>query len=64
MRNGLSLMGSVETVADKLVALSEMGIGHVIVLANFGALPDARVRRSLRLFAEEVMPRVRGRVAA
>jgi alkanesulfonate monooxygenase SsuD/methylene tetrahydromethanopterin reductase-like flavin-dependent oxidoreductase (luciferase family) len=64
MRNGLSLMGSVETVADKLVALSEMGIGHVIVLANFGALPDALVRRSLRLFAEEVMPRVRGKVAA
>jgi len=63
MRNGLSLMGSVETVADKLVALSEMGVGHVIVLANFGALPDTLVRRSLRLFAEEVMPRVRGEVA-
>ena len=63
MRNGLSLMGSVETVADKLAVLSEMGVGHVIVLANFGALPDALVRRSLRLFAEEVMPRVRGKVA-
>lgn len=64
MRNGLSLMGSVETVADKLVALSDMGVGHIIVLPNFGALPDALVRRSLRLFAEEVMPRVKRKIAA
>jgi alkanesulfonate monooxygenase SsuD/methylene tetrahydromethanopterin reductase-like flavin-dependent oxidoreductase (luciferase family) len=64
MRNGLSLMGGVETVADKLVALHDMGVGHVIVLPNFGALPDRTVRRSLRLFAEEAIPLAERKLAA
>ena len=59
MKNGLHLMGSVETVADKLVALAEMGVGHVMTMHDFGAMPAAAVERSMRLLAEEVLPRVR-----
>jgi alkanesulfonate monooxygenase SsuD/methylene tetrahydromethanopterin reductase-like flavin-dependent oxidoreductase (luciferase family) len=64
MRNGLSLMGGIETVVDKLVALADMGVGHVGVLPNFGALPDHLVRRSLVLFAEEAIPQAMRKLAA
>jgi alkanesulfonate monooxygenase SsuD/methylene tetrahydromethanopterin reductase-like flavin-dependent oxidoreductase (luciferase family) len=64
MANGLSLMGSVETVASKLVALAEMGVDHVMAFHNFGAMPASEVTRSMRLLMAEVMPRVEKRIAA
>ncbi len=64
MRNGLSLMGSVETVADKLVALDAMGVRHVVALGDFGGLAEAHVHASMRLLMNEVMPRVNGRIGA
>jgi alkanesulfonate monooxygenase SsuD/methylene tetrahydromethanopterin reductase-like flavin-dependent oxidoreductase (luciferase family) len=60
MRNGLHLMGGVETVTNKLIQLKQMGVQHVMTLQNFGALPAAAVERSMRLMMEEVLPRVRG----
>ncbi len=63
MRNGLSLMGSVDAVADKLVALHEMGVGHVVALDDFGGLAEEHVHRSMRLLMSEVMPRVARRIA-
>ena len=57
--NGINLFGSVETVADKLSQLHEMGIRHVATMHNFGALDPALVERSMTLFAREVMPAVR-----
>ena len=62
LENGICLFGSVETVADKVVRLYEMGIRHVACLSNFGNMPRDRVENSIRLFAEEVMPRVNERV--
>jgi alkanesulfonate monooxygenase SsuD/methylene tetrahydromethanopterin reductase-like flavin-dependent oxidoreductase (luciferase family) len=59
MRNGLHLFGSVETVADKLVALARMGCGHLMALQNFGLLPQPLVRASMQRLTREVMPRVR-----
>ena len=59
MRSGLALFGSVETVAAKMSRLAEMGVDHVMSLHNFGLMPDAQVRRSMRAMIEEVMPRVR-----
>jgi hypothetical protein len=38
MKNGLHLFGSVENVAEKLVELKKMGVGHVMALQNFGLL--------------------------
>jgi alkanesulfonate monooxygenase SsuD/methylene tetrahydromethanopterin reductase-like flavin-dependent oxidoreductase (luciferase family) len=57
--NGLALFGSVESVAEKLIALQRMGIEHVATLSNFGALDTDRVAASMRLMIEEVMPIVR-----
>jgi alkanesulfonate monooxygenase SsuD/methylene tetrahydromethanopterin reductase-like flavin-dependent oxidoreductase (luciferase family) len=56
LANGICLFGSVETVADKVRRLHEMGIRHLATMHNFGALDPARVERSMTLFAREVMP--------
>jgi alkanesulfonate monooxygenase SsuD/methylene tetrahydromethanopterin reductase-like flavin-dependent oxidoreductase (luciferase family) len=61
-RSGLGLFGSVDTVVDKMVHLYQMGVTHVLTLQNFGFLPEAHVHESMRLMANEVMPRVRQRL--
>lgn len=62
MRSDLGLFGSVDTVADKIVELHRMGVTHIMTLQNFGFLAEARVHESMRLMAEEVMPRVARRL--
>lgn len=62
IRNGLHLFGSVETVANKLVALHTMGVDHVMALQNFGLLPQPLVRQSMERLMLEVMPRVQALV--
>lgn len=57
--NGLAFFGSVETVAEKLIALERLGIEHVATLSNFGALDASRVAASMRLMIEGVLPLVR-----
>ena len=59
MASGLALFGSVDTVARKVVELERMGIPHIALLMDFGLMPEEWVLRSMRLFAEDVMPRVR-----
>ncbi|MBV9580323.1 MAG: hypothetical protein JO057_17185 [Chloroflexi bacterium] len=54
------LIGSPETVAGKVTDLERIGAGEVVCWMNFGGLAPDKVRRSMRLFAEEVMPRFRG----
>jgi hypothetical protein len=34
-----------------------LGIGQVLCWMNFGGLPQKNIRRSMELFAREVMPR-------
>ncbi len=53
------LIGSPETVAAKISELQAAGAGELACWMNFGGLPSDNVRRSMRLFAEEVMPRFR-----
>jgi alkanesulfonate monooxygenase SsuD/methylene tetrahydromethanopterin reductase-like flavin-dependent oxidoreductase (luciferase family) len=62
-RSGLGLFGSVDTVADKMVRLHDMGVRHVLALQNFGLMAPELVHNSMRLMAEEVMPRVRRKLA-
>ncbi len=57
LASGLALFGSAETVARKVAALARMGIDHIALLMDFGLMPEALVRRSMRAFAEEAMPR-------
>jgi alkanesulfonate monooxygenase SsuD/methylene tetrahydromethanopterin reductase-like flavin-dependent oxidoreductase (luciferase family) len=54
--DGLSLVGGPESVARKLLRLHDVGVRHVTLLHNFGAMPAASAASSMRLFAEKVMP--------
>ncbi len=56
-RSGLALFGSVETVADKLVALHRMGVRHVVALMNFGLMPAERVERAMDRLMRGALPR-------
>jgi alkanesulfonate monooxygenase SsuD/methylene tetrahydromethanopterin reductase-like flavin-dependent oxidoreductase (luciferase family) len=51
--------GSPDTVARHIEVMRTMGVGQVLCWMNFGGLPQDRVRRSMELFAREVMPRFR-----
>ncbi|MBI4609796.1 MAG: LLM class flavin-dependent oxidoreductase [Candidatus Rokubacteria bacterium] len=51
--------GSPETVARKIEEMRQAGVGQVLCWMNFGGLPQDKVRRSMELFAREVMPRFR-----
>lgn len=51
--------GAPDTVADKIEELRRLGVGEVLCWMNFGGLPQAHVRRSMELFAREVIPRFR-----
>ena len=51
--------GSPDTVARHIETMREMGVGQVMCWMNFGGLPQDRIRRSMELFAREVMPRFR-----
>jgi hypothetical protein len=39
--------------------LEEAGVGELLCWMNFGGIPPEKARRSMRLFAEEVMPAFR-----
>jgi alkanesulfonate monooxygenase SsuD/methylene tetrahydromethanopterin reductase-like flavin-dependent oxidoreductase (luciferase family) len=57
---GLVLCGSPETVRRQLEEQIEaVGLRQVCLLFSFGNLPHDKVMRSLRLFANEVMPQVK-----
>ena len=57
------LFGSPERIVDKVREMEAIGVGELLCWMNFGSLPQDRVQRSLRLFAEKVMPRFRSRLA-
>lgn len=55
-----AIVGSPETVADKLVTnLRRLGAGNLLGLFQLGTLPSHLTRKSLELFANEVMPKLR-----
>jgi alkanesulfonate monooxygenase SsuD/methylene tetrahydromethanopterin reductase-like flavin-dependent oxidoreductase (luciferase family) len=54
-----SLMGSPGTVAAKVARLASWGVDELIVFSSFGGMPHEQTCRSLRLFAEHVMPEFR-----
>ena len=53
------VIGSPDTVARKVAELQAAGVGEMVCWMNFGGLSSEQVRRSMRLFAEEVVPRFR-----
>ena len=55
MQRGL-IVGSPETVRNHLRSLNAFGLNHLMAAMNIGGMPKAQVERSMRLFADEVMP--------
>ncbi len=58
------LIGSPATVRRKVAELREAGVGELLCWMNFGGIPPELVRRSMRLFADEVLPEIRPTGAA
>jgi alkanesulfonate monooxygenase SsuD/methylene tetrahydromethanopterin reductase-like flavin-dependent oxidoreductase (luciferase family) len=50
------LVGSPATVRQRVGELQAAGVGELICWTSFGGLPLDKVRRSMQLFATEVMP--------
>ncbi len=60
VKKGNHIAGSPETVADLILEQRrELGFGRFLGLFRFGSLPHGQAEKSMRLFAEEVMPRLR-----
>jgi alkanesulfonate monooxygenase SsuD/methylene tetrahydromethanopterin reductase-like flavin-dependent oxidoreductase (luciferase family) len=58
--HNIGLIGSPETVAEKLRAYATEGLFNTLLGEfNFGVLAEDQVMRSIRLFGEEVIPRLR-----
>ena len=56
----LNLVGSAETVAQRLLdRIKDFKIGNVAMAFQWGSMPHETVTRSMRMFAEQVMPIVR-----
>lgn len=53
------LFGSPERIVDRVWEMKEAGVGEFLCWMNFGGLPHDKVKRSMRLFAEKVMPHFR-----
>jgi alkanesulfonate monooxygenase SsuD/methylene tetrahydromethanopterin reductase-like flavin-dependent oxidoreductase (luciferase family) len=51
--------GAPDTVARHIEIMRQMGVGQVLCWMNFGGLPQDKIRRSMELFAREVLPRFR-----
>ena len=48
-----------DTVARHIQTMRDMGVGHVLCWMNFGGLAQDKIRRSMELFARDVMPKFR-----
>ena len=49
-------IGSPATLRQRIAELQEVGVGELLCWMNFGGIPPDKVRRSMRLFADEVLP--------
>jgi alkanesulfonate monooxygenase SsuD/methylene tetrahydromethanopterin reductase-like flavin-dependent oxidoreductase (luciferase family) len=49
-------IGSPATLRQRIAELQEVRVGELLCWMNFGGIPPDKVRRSMRLFADEVLP--------
>jgi alkanesulfonate monooxygenase SsuD/methylene tetrahydromethanopterin reductase-like flavin-dependent oxidoreductase (luciferase family) len=63
LRSG-TLIGSAEDVAAQVAELRDAGVQHLLCQMSFGYLEHGRITRSMRLFAERVMPAFRSDVGS
>jgi alkanesulfonate monooxygenase SsuD/methylene tetrahydromethanopterin reductase-like flavin-dependent oxidoreductase (luciferase family) len=58
--NGTAVIGSPRTVLEKIERVREQtGLENLIVMPQFGVMPDDCVKRNMELFASAVMPKLR-----
>jgi alkanesulfonate monooxygenase SsuD/methylene tetrahydromethanopterin reductase-like flavin-dependent oxidoreductase (luciferase family) len=61
---GMIIAGSPATVADRLIeAAKTLHVGNLIALLQIGSMPHHLTEKNITLFAEEVLPRIRGQWA-
>jgi alkanesulfonate monooxygenase SsuD/methylene tetrahydromethanopterin reductase-like flavin-dependent oxidoreductase (luciferase family) len=58
------LVGSPATIRERVGELQAAGVGELVCWTSFGGLPLEKVRRSMQLFADEVIPAFRAAPAA
>ena len=57
---GMFLCGSPDTIAARISRYQdEIGFGHMMCMLQFATLPSDLTRRSMELFAGEVIPKLR-----
>jgi alkanesulfonate monooxygenase SsuD/methylene tetrahydromethanopterin reductase-like flavin-dependent oxidoreductase (luciferase family) len=65
MEKGMFICGSPATVRAKLLEYREqIGFGHLLSLLQFGTLPADLTRKSMDLYAREVIPYLRAQIGA
>src|ERR1700758_2333657 len=58
MGNGTAVIGSPRTVREKIERVRDQtGLENLIVMPQFGVMPDEFAKRNMELFASEVMPK-------
>jgi alkanesulfonate monooxygenase SsuD/methylene tetrahydromethanopterin reductase-like flavin-dependent oxidoreductase (luciferase family) len=57
---GMAVVGNPAHCTERLLALREAGVDHVLCAFGAGAMDTRTVRESMKLFAREVLPRVTG----
>jgi hypothetical protein len=59
---GYVLAGSVDTVVEKISEMADvMNVGHLMTLLHYGNMKKETVMYNTKLFADEVIPRLRDR---
>jgi alkanesulfonate monooxygenase SsuD/methylene tetrahydromethanopterin reductase-like flavin-dependent oxidoreductase (luciferase family) len=56
---GRVVMGGPSQVIERIHVLRDIGITQIGLLVDFGSLPQEEIMRSLRIFADRVLPHVR-----
>ena len=58
---GMIIAGSPATVADRLTeACTQLRVGNLIALLQIGSMPHELTKQNITLFAEGVLPKIRG----
>jgi natural product biosynthesis luciferase-like monooxygenase protein len=57
---GRVVMGGPDQVVDRIAELRDIGITQVAFLVDYGSLAQEEIMKSLRIFGEKILPRVRG----
>ena len=50
------LFGTPDELIEKIQLLSDLGVRKIILFVNYGGIESTKVKKSLELFAKEVMP--------